>query len=237
MADEFDKPYCTLCESRLQSVFKSLDDFSLDALSSARACNVYKKGQIIFEEGTTPAGLYCMHSGKAKVFKTGEEGRDQIVRFVKGGDIMGYRALISGELYSGSASALEECLICFIPKETVFDMLTKDGRFSMQVIQLLSGELRKAEEQIVNLAQKPVRERLAETLVILKKIYGTEDGDTSPLNIKLSRDELASVVGTATETLVRTIADLKREALIATEKKKIRILDMDGLIRAGNLQD
>ena len=107
----------------------------------------------------------------------------------------------------------------------------------MEMIQLLSGKLRQSEDQLVHLAQKPVRERLAETLLVLKRVYGTENGDTSPLNVTLSRDELAAVVGTATETLVRTLADLKREELIATDKKKIRILDESGLIRVGNLPE
>lgn len=90
---------------------------------------------------------------------------------------------------------------------------------------------------MVKLAQKPVRERLAETLLILREVYGTENGDPSPLNVTLSREELASFVGTATETLVRALADLKKERLIVTDKKKIQILDVPGLARTANLQD
>ncbi|MDH3215876.1 MAG: Crp/Fnr family transcriptional regulator [Candidatus Krumholzibacteria bacterium] len=237
MSENFEKPFCTYCETRITSVLKSVDEPQLDVVASAKACNLYKKGQLIFQEGGSPSGLFCIHQGKVKVYKTGEEGRDQIVRFAKPGDVVGYRSLVSGEPYNLSAAALEDCVICCIPSDTFFGMLREDGKFTMDMIQLLSGQLRKAEDQLVHLAQKPVRERLAETLLILKEVYGTEDGDQSALNIKLSRDELAAVVGTATETLVRTIADLKRENLIATEKKKIYILDVDGLIRAGNLQD
>ena len=90
---------------------------------------------------------------------------------------------------------------------------------------------------MLHLAQKPVRERLAEALLLLREVYGTENGDTSPINVALSREELASVVGTAIETLVRALSDLKRENLIETEKKKIRILDIPGLLRVSNLED
>lgn len=237
MSGTFDKPYCTHCEARFVSVLKNVEPPDLEELSAMKACNFYKKGQVIFEEGGTPSGLFCIHQGKVKVYKTGDEGRDHIVRFAKAGDLIGYRSLVSGEKYNLSAAALEDSVVCCIPQQVFLERLREGGHFAMDMIQLLSGQLRRAEDQVVHLAQKPVRERLAETLLILKEVYGTENGDDGPLNVKLSRDELAAVVGTATETLVRTIADLKSEKLIATDKKKIRILDVPGLVRVGNLHD
>jgi CRP-like cAMP-binding protein len=237
MAENFEKPYCNLCAARVHSVLRDLPTDELKTVATTKASNFYRKGQIIFSEGSTPIGLFCIHAGKAKLFRTGDEGKDQIIRFAKGGDVLGYRSLLSGEPYSASAAAIEDSVVCCIPGATFFETLKKDGNFSMRLMQLLTGDLRNAQNQIVNLAQKPVRERLVETLLILKEIYGTENGDNSPINVKLSRDELAAVVGTATETLVRTLAELKKENLIATDKKKIRILDVRGLVRAGNLQD
>lgn len=236
MKEAFHPPFCTHCAARVKSVFKNVENGTLEEMSAARACTTYSKGDVIFREGDEPKGLFCIHDGKVKVYKTGDEGRQQIVRFAKGGDVAGYRALVSGEPYNLSAAALEDSTICCIPKGTFFDLL-RDSGFSMEMINLLSHELRSAESKLVNLAQKPVRERLAETLLILKEVYGTVNGDTSPINVTLSRDELAAVVGTATETLVRTIADFKRESLIVTDKKKISIIDIEGLIRVGNLQD
>jgi CRP-like cAMP-binding protein len=232
--DAFEKPYCNVCAARLASVFKEVESPELDTMNAVKACAAYKKGEVIFAEGSSPMGLYCVHTGKVKVYKTGEEGRHQIVRFAKEGDVVGYRSLVSGEKYNLSAAAIDDTTICMIPKDTFFGMLGKGGNFTMEVIHLLSGQLKQAEDRLVHLAQKPVRERLAETLLILRNVYGTENGENSALNVKLSRDELAAVVGTATETLVRTIADLKRENLIATDKKKIRIIDLDGLIKVGN---
>lgn len=237
MGETYEAPYCTLCQSRLDSVFQGVEPDNLQELSTRKSCNFFKKGQIIFREGDRPTGLYCLHSGKVKLFKTGDEGRDHIVRFAKPGDVLGYQSLVTGREYTVSAASLDDAVICCIPKELIFELLRSSGGFSMQVIQLLSQDLGRAEEKMMHLAQKPVRERLAEALLLLREVYGTENGDESAINIKLSRDELASVVGTATETLVRTIADLKRENLIATDKKKIRILDLHGLIEAGNLHD
>ncbi len=237
MTDEAHKLYCTACKTRLKSALRDVGTTGLEAISSAKTCNAFEKGQVIFEKGSVPEGIFCIHAGKVKVYMTGDEGRDQIVRFAKGGDILGYRSLISGEPYSASAAALEDSVICFIPQATFFEVLKSDKQLPMAVIQCLSGELLKAREQVVNLAQKPVRERLAETLLILKEVYGTEDGDNQTLNVKLSRDELASVIGSTPESVVRNITDFKNEHLIATDKKKIRIVDVRGLIRVGNLQD
>jgi CRP/FNR family transcriptional regulator len=237
MNNKFEQPLCTHCHSRLNSVFKNLEGDLVQQMSTAKACRMYTKGDIIFGENEQPSGLYCVHSGKIKVYKIGDEGRHQIVRFAKAGDAIGYRSLVSGEPYNLSAAALEESAVCCIPASSFFDLLRSSREFSMDMLHLVAGQLRRAEDKLVNLAQKPVRERLAEALLILKEVYGTENGESSAINVALTRDELAAVVGTATETLVRTIADFKRENLIATDKKKIKILDVDGLIVAGNLQD
>ena len=237
MTEPFERPFCNTCASRMTSVLKAVEEPTLEEIAQVKTCNFFKKGEVIFHEGQKPAGLFCLHQGKVKLYKTGDEGRDQIVRFAKPGDVIGYRSLLSGEPYNLSAATLEDSVVCCIPTDTFFGNLRRDGAFTMEMIYLLSGQLRKAEDQIVHLAQKPVRERLAETLLILREVYGTEDGEGSALSIKLSRDELAAVVGTATETLVRTIGDLKRENLIATDKKKIHILDVAGLIKVGNLSD
>jgi CRP/FNR family transcriptional regulator len=206
-------------------------------LDATKACYVYKKGQVIFSEGIPPSGLFCIHTGKVKVYKTGDHGREKIVRLAGDGDVIGYRALLAGVPSTVSAAALEESSVCCIPTETFFNLLKSNGGFSMRIIELLSAELGRAEEQIVHIAQKPVRERLAEALILLKETYGTEDGDSSALSARMSREELAAIVGTAVETLVRTIADFKREGLISTEKRRIRILDLPRLLEIGNVRD
>jgi CRP-like cAMP-binding protein len=237
MIHERRKPYCASCQHRIHSMLRDVDEVGIEHLDSTKACYVYKKGQVIFSEGIPPTGLYCLHTGKVKIYKTGDEGREKIVRLAKNGDVLGYRALLMGGPSSVSAAAIEESLVCCIPQETFFRLVRANGNLTMRIIESLSAELGSAEEQILHIAQRPVRERLAEALLLLKETYGTEDGDASALDVRLSRDELAGIVGTAIETLVRTLAEFKKEELIATEKKKIRILDPSRLAKIGNVND
>ena len=237
MNNKIQDPLCATCSTRLQSVIGSLEGDQLSGFDESKKCGTYRKGESIFEEKEPTTGVFCLHSGKVKVFKTGGEGKPHIVRFAKPGAVLGYRSLLSDEPYTVSATALEESVLCHIPKDTFITALEKDPKFALSFMEMMSSDLDHAEAQIIHLAQKPVRERLAEALLVLKKVYGTENGDNSPLDVTLTREELAGVVGTAIETLVRTLADLKQERLIATDKKKIRILDMAGLIRVSNLQD
>lgn len=231
------KTYCASCDKRVHSILRDLDDYAIETLDSTKACYVYKKGQVVLSEGIPPTGLFCIHTGKVKVYKTGLEGREKIVRLAGNGDVIGYRALLTGAPSTVSAATLEESFICCIPQETFFKLLRANGGFSMRIIELLSAELGRAEEQILHIAQRPVRERLAEALILLKETYGTEDGDSAALNAHMSREELAGIVGTAVETLVRTMADFKKEQLITTEKKKIRILDLPRLMEIGKIRD
>jgi CRP/FNR family transcriptional regulator len=237
MIHERRKPICATCQHRVRSILRDVDEYALQHLDSTKACYTYKKGQVILSEGIPPPGLYCLHTGKVKIYKTGDEGREKIVRLARNGDVIGYRALLLGVPSPVSAAALEESLVCCIPQDTFFKILRANGSLSMRIIELLSAELGNAEEQIVHIAQRPVRERLAEALLLLKETYGTEDGDSSALSVRLSREELAGIVGTAIETLVRTLADFKKERLISTEKRKIRILDLSRLAKVGNIQD
>jgi CRP-like cAMP-binding protein len=231
------RPYCASCDRRIRSILRDVDDYAIETVDATKACYVYRKGQVILSEGIPPTGLFCIHTGKVKVYKTGLEGREKIVRLTADGDVIGYRALLTGAPSTVSAAALEESYICCIPQETVFKLLRSNGGFSMRVIELLSDELGRAEEQILRIAQRPVRERLAEALILLKETYGTEDGDSAALNARMSREELAGIVGTAVETLVRAMAEFKREQLISTDKKKIRILDLPRLFEVGKIRD
>jgi len=236
MAVKFEAPSCETCRARLSNVFCTLSDEQLSELAVDKTCNLYKKGQIVFFEGNRPAGLYCVSKGKVKIYQIGIEGKEQIIRLAKDGDLLGYRALISGEIYSGSASVLEDSVICFIPKKTFFDLLQLNSELSTRMMKLLSQDLRMAEVRITGLAQKPVRERLAETLLMLREFYGLEnDGQT--IRAILSREDISNIVGTATETAIRMMSEFKHENIIDLEGKRIKILDHDNLIRAANVTD
>lgn len=229
------KVSCSDCSSRSQSVFCELEKGDLDHLDLSKTCNIYKKGQVIFHEGNVPMGLFCIQRGKAKIFKTGVDGKDQIVRLASNGDVLGYRALLGEDSYTATATALEECMICFLDRKTLFQLIQENKEFSWKIIQMLSNQLKDAENYLKDMAQKSVRERLAEIILILKNKYGVDNADPTIINAKLTREELASFVGTATETLIRLISDLKNENIIATKGRQIQILNLESLMEIANL--
>jgi CRP/FNR family transcriptional regulator, polysaccharide utilization system transcription regulator len=169
---KFESPSCENCVARLTNVFCTLSDAQIQDLAIDKTCNYYKKGQIVFFEGNRPSGLYCVNKGKIKIFQMGSEGKEQIIRLAKDGDILGYRSLISGEAYSASATVTEDATLCFIPRKVFFELIQTNSNLSTRMMQLLSHDLKSAEMRITGLAQKPVRERLAETILMLKDFYG-----------------------------------------------------------------
>ncbi|WP_143309380.1 Crp/Fnr family transcriptional regulator [Chitinophaga vietnamensis] len=236
MSTPFHNPACQQCKDRFASIFCKAEPSNLDQIDAAKVCSSYKKGQVIFHEGAYPFGVYCINDGKIKLSHSGDDGREQIIRLVKAGDIMGYKALLSNERYTATATALEDSAICFIPKDLFIQILQNDAALSFEMMRILSSELRKAEMRITHLAQKPVRERLAETLLFIRETYGFEtDGFT--LNVRLSREEIANLVGTATESAIRLLSEFKKDGMIELEGKKIRLLDMHEIVRTANLQD
>ena len=231
--------HCQQCETLDQTCFSILKGEDLKELSRVKISNIYKKGQIIFYEGMNPAGIYCVSKGKIKVSKIGYDGKEQIVRFVLDGSLLGVRALLGGRPYSATATTLEDSIVCFINKEFFLQILSKYPGIKQCLIRLLSCLLEEAENKITSLAQKPVRERLAEALLFLQHVFKTDHstGDHADDNghINLSREDLANMVGTATETVIRLLSEFKEEGLIATEGRSISILDIKQLQKIGKI--
>jgi CRP/FNR family transcriptional regulator len=227
---------CSTCSVRHKSAFQELSNDELSILNENKGCGFYKKGSTIFMQGHYPNGLFCLKNGKIKIYKTGDEGKEQIVRFGKSGDILGYRALLSGDSYSCSADVLEDSHVCFVPRSAFMNLLTNSASLSLQMMKLLGLDLRQAENRITELAQKPVRERVAEALLLLKETYGVEVG-SSTINVSLSREEIANLVGTATETTIRLLSEFKQDGLIELQGKKISITNFNKLVQVANLID
>lgn len=227
---------CETCGSRHKSIFCHLEMDELAAFSENKSCVSFKKGQPIFHEGSKPLGIFCVNEGKVKVTYSGHDGKEQIVRMAKGGDVLGYRSLLSSERYNASATAIDDTNICFVPRETFFDVLKRNPGLSMEIIKLLSMELKKAEQTITDFAQRPVRERMAEGLLFLKETYGFEE-DGATLDVVLSREDIANLVGTATETAIRLLSELKHDKIVEFVGKKIKILDIEKLVKSANLYD
>lgn len=227
---------CRNCPSRHASVFAELQGERLDCLSHHKICGFYKKGQIIFHEDSYPSGLYCIRTGAVKLFKVAANGKEQIVRLASEGNILGYRALISGEQYAATAVVMEDATVCSVPRDIFFNLVSTDAKLSTRIMQLLTSELKMAEERIVDIAHKSVKERLAETLLLLVEKFGTKEDGIS-LDIRLTREELANMIGTATESVIRLLADLKKQGLIDLEGKVIKIIDRKALIKLAGVID
>jgi CRP-like cAMP-binding protein len=204
-------------------------------MSDVKTCAFFKKGQIMMHEGSRPNGVYCIHTGKAKLFRLGTEGKEQILRFAKEGDLIGYRALLSGEQLSASIQVLEDTHACFIPRSEMFNIIENNSKFSLEMMKMACHELGEAGRLITNLAQKTVRERLAEVLLLLNKTFGVnEEGN---LDVSLTREEIANMVGTATESVIRLLSEFKDDEYIELKGRKIKILNIPALARVGQVYD
>lgn len=227
---------CHKCGARNTSVFCGLNGEELEELDAQKRCTIYKKGQIIFKENSFPHGLYCINSGKTKLYQTAEKGREQIVRLAKDGDLLGYRTLLSDDKYTSTCEAIEVSSICFIPRTLFMQLVEKNATISINIMKLLSSDLKKAEHKVTDLAQKPVRERMAEAILFIKETYGFEK-DNATINVVFTREEIANIAGTATETAIRILSDFKEERLVEFVGKKIKIVNQKELIHVANVVD
>ncbi|MDD2820175.1 MAG: Crp/Fnr family transcriptional regulator [Flavobacterium sp.] len=218
---------CEQCIVREFSSLKALNKEELVKLSDCKTSHIVKKGEVIFEEGDTINGIYCVKDGICKLTKLSPNGKDHIVKLIKKGELLGQRSMISDEPVNLTAVALEDMQVCFIPKSEVMGFFDKNNQFSMNVMKTICGDLKEADDQMVNMAQKTVKERLAETLIYLHDTFGKNEDNT--LKVQLSRDELASMIGTATESCIRLLSDFNKSGLIELSGKKIILKDISKL--------
>jgi CRP/FNR family transcriptional regulator len=235
MSEKLKTPSCSTCGARQRSVFCSLDTKQLQYVDDHKACDFFSKGEVIFKEGNYSRGLYCVSKGKVKMSKTGPSGKEQILRFATDGDIMGYNSMLSKKQLGSTAVALEDSAICFIPADQFFKIIKEEPKFSLKMLELTAKNWNEASRLITDMAQKTTRERLAEMLLWLKETFGLDDDDC--IDVQLSREEIANMVGTATEAVIRLLSEFKKEKLIALEGKKIRLLNIHGLVVLADLID
>lgn len=236
---KFIDPFCSQCEARKKSCFSKLAKPDLDFLNKQKVSTFYKKGQNIFYASRTPTGIFCLLNGKIKISKLGSDGKEQIVRFVLPGQLLGIRALLTGRSYKAFATTLEDSTVCYIDKDSFKKITEKYPDISNCMLTTLGQLLEEAEEKMTSMAQKPVRERLAETLLFLNNVFKcNEDAHAENLNssIVLPREDLANIVGTATETIIRLLADFKSENLIHIEGRKIILKDIGAIQQIARIE-
>jgi len=209
---------------------RSIED--LKKLHENRDVRAFRKKENVYTENSYPAGVYFLVKGKVKTYKIHEQGKEFITGLYKEGDFFGYPALLEEAQYKDSATALEDSEICMIPKEDFFDLVFKNAEVSRKFIKMLSDNLQEKEDQLIKLAYNSVRKRVAEALVTLAKRYRKENETNFSMN--LSREDLANLAGTATETTIRTLSDFKEEGLVDVKGGLITVVNYDKLVNMRN---
>ena len=213
------------CENCIVRQFNSLRAMSKEELKKVSDSKVHKqikKGEALFEEGEKLDGVYCVRDGVSKLSKLSANGKDQIVKFASKGQVMGQRSVIAEESTNLSAVAVSDMEVCFIPKEIISNTLNSNPNFTIEVLRHMAHDLKEADDVIINMSQKSVKQRMAEAFLYLKKNYGEDDDGF--LRLTLSREDYANVVGTATESCIRIISEFKKMGFIETSGKKIRVV-------------
>lgn len=205
------------------SSIKALTKDELIKVANCKTAYTIKKGQSLFEEGENLNGIYCIKDGVCKLSKLSSNGKDQIIKLVKPGELLGQRSMISEESANLSAVALEDMEVCFVPKAEILQFFTQNNDFSMDVMRTICGDLKEADDHMVNMAQKTVKQRLAETLLYLEDTFGSNEDGT--IRLLLSREELAGMIGTATESCIRLLSEFNKKGYIDIVGKKILLKD------------
>lgn len=226
-------PKCQECITSNNAIFVHLTKDEIARLELEKSCNHHKRGTLLYQEGNRINGFYCINKGIVKLYKTGIEGKEQIIKFAKKGDVIGYRSILSNEMACTTAKIIEDSTLCYIPGEFLITLVKTNTNFAMELMQLACKELKEANNFITDIAQKSVRERLAEILVYLKEDFDLDNDGV--LQISLTREELANMVGTATESVIRLLSEFKGDKLIELTGRKIKIINLPGLMKVGNV--
>ena len=212
---------CEKCVIRDLNSLSSVSVHDLQSIAKKKTSLHIQKGEVIFSEGTSLKGVYCLRNGKCKLTKLAPNGKELIVRFIRKGELVGHRSVISNSVAHLTVTALEEMEVCFIPKNEIIELFKNNSEFSLEITKSLADDLDEANSAIANMAQKNVRERLAESLLFFERIFGI-DGE-GYISVTLTREEIANAIGTATESTIRLLSEFKKEGYISLSGKRIRI--------------
>ena len=222
---------CAECKARTLSIFHVCSMDQTDKMDQVKECMMLKKGQEIFSEGRRANGIFCINHGSIKLVKLGDGGKEKIVRLAAPGDLIGYKAVVTNSSYSASAVAMEDSKMCFIPRGDFMDLLGSNERLSQEFTQLLCRNISEYESGMVDIAYKSVRKRLAEALLLLQEKFHLQE------QISISRNDLATLIGTAKETTIRLLSEFKDSHIIETKGRSIVIINKDALIDISGLLD
>ena len=229
---------CQGCPVRALTSFRSPGPELLTSIDNAKRTNHYKKGQVVFYEGDPAFGLHCINSGKVKLYKSTSEGKRLILRIANPGDQLGHLALFTDQPYSATGEALEDSVICFVDRQVLPNLMSRDSDVTWAIIHGLAAELALTRDRATVIAHSSVRERMAGLLLQLRTSYGQDDADGGVrLDIALSREDLAEMVGTTKESAVRVLSDFRQEKLIKESRRNIVLLSPHRLAEVAGFID
>lgn len=213
------------------AVLQNLPDHELESLLAHQSVHTYPGGHVLFREGSFASGIFFIREGKVKKYKVDAEGRENIIYIANRGELLGYHAVLADGRYTDSAATLETTTVVFVPKEDFISTVAQSPTLTWRLLKTLSHEFNVLSNSISLFRQKTVRERLALQLIVLREKYKPTPYTGEPVTISIGREDLASLVGTARENIVRLLADFKAHHILTTHGRKIMIQDVTQLIQ------
>lgn len=223
------------CECLQKGIFCGIKDETKESILSMKLTNQYRKGYTLFHQGGQAQGIYIISSGKVKITRVGCDGKEIIIKIAGPGDVLGHMHLYSNYNYTSSATVIEEAIVCFVERKFLLKKIDEDQMLSVNIIRKLSNDMENFEARSAAMSHKNVKERLAELLLILRENYGVMEQGRLRLDIKLTREEMASMVGTANETVIRFITEFKEAGILEQEGKTIFIRNEEKLKQTANV--
>lgn len=223
-------------EFQSQLILHDLNEEDYNMLMKNARKETYKKSAIVFREGAYPSGVYIIQSGMVKKYKIDNTGREHIFYIARAGEMIGYHPVISSEHYVDTTMALEDCVILFIPTNDFLNTLHHSAELSRRLLKILSHEFGVLVNHISVSAQRPVRERVALALILLRQKFATTATKNAPVTIQIARADIAHMSGTTRENITRFITEFKKNKIIETIGRKIIIIDVQKLTKIANFQ-
>ncbi len=231
--------YCALCQCLIKenTLFTDLSEGQLSAFKDVIISYTYSKRDVIFLEGDAVEGLYVVRTGRVKLLRGSLKGKEQIIKILNPGDILGFEIFYGGDTYTNTAIVMEDCDLCYIKKDDFFTIIDRDSNLARKLILSLGRELNEAYGRIGNLGLLNAREKMAHLLATLAGEYGVDAGDGRiRLNLTLSRLEIAELLGITQETSIRLLKGFKEEGIISIKRKEIIIISPKRLMTIAGIE-